>query len=243
MQLARNTNFLALLLCTLGFLTNAEAIDREFLESKKCSNMFSYFEKKYHLPSDLLHSISLQETRKNHSTHNIGIVWPWTINVEGEGFYFKNKKDALIFAKTNLKKGKESIDVGCMQVNLKYHPKAFRSLEEALSPRHNIEYAAQLLSEYYTRYGSWSKAIGYYHSYTTNKADLYRTKVIKIGSQMASYKRDLLQYSRPTRKKQLDPNGFYFNHFIKKDHFNYSKPLFFKPNKRYNQNRALSYKK
>ena len=65
----------------------------------------------------------------------MGVVWPWTINVEGKGFHFKTKRDAIRFVKDQMTAGKESIDVGCMQINLKYHPDAFTSLDQAFSPR------------------------------------------------------------------------------------------------------------
>ena len=50
----------SLMLCSIP----AFAADREITESQKCSRMFSYFENRYNLPKDILHSISLQETRK-----------------------------------------------------------------------------------------------------------------------------------------------------------------------------------
>lgn len=171
------------------------AVDREILESKKCSSMFSYFEHRYRLPKDILHSISLQETRKPHSRHKIGVVWPWTINVEGKGFHFKTKKDAIRFVKDQLEAGKESIDVGCMQINLKYHPDAFASLDQAFSPKSNIAYAAHLLREHYSRLGNWNKAVGHYHSSTHERASNYQASVNKINNKMVAYKQDLNRYT------------------------------------------------
>ena len=171
------------------------AVDREILESKKCSSMFSYFENRYNLPKDILHSISLQETRKPHSRHKIGVVWPWTINVEGKGFHFKTKRDAIRFVKDQMTAGKESIDVGCMQINLKYHPDAFTSLDQAFSPRRNIAYAAQLLREHYSRLGNWNKAVGHYHSSTYDRASTYQASVNKINNKMVTYKQDLNRYA------------------------------------------------
>jgi soluble lytic murein transglycosylase-like protein len=157
--------------------------------------MFSYFENRYNLPKDILHSISLQETRKPHSRHQIGVVWPWTINVEGKGFHFKTKKDAVRFAKDQLKKGKASIDVGCMQINLKYHPDAFASLDQAFSPRKNIAYAAQLLKSHYERVRNWDKAVGLYHSSTHDRASNYQASVSRINNKMVTYKHDLNRYT------------------------------------------------
>ena len=188
----------SLMLCSIP----AFAADREITESQKCSRMFSYFENRYNLPKDILHSISLQETRKPHSRHQIGVVWPWTINVEGKGFHFKTKKDAVRFVKDQLKKVKESIDVGCMQINLKYHPDAFASLDQAFSPRKNIAYAAQLLQSHYERLRNWDKAVGQYHSSTHDRASTYQASVNRINNKMITYKHDLNRYTHNRNYKE-----------------------------------------
>ncbi len=190
-QRTRILILISLTLCSMS----AFAADREIMESKKCSSMFSYFENRYNLPKDILHSISLQETRKPHSRHQIGVVWPWTINVEGKGFHFRTKKDAIRFVKNQLKEGKTSIDIGCMQINLKYHPDAFTSLDQAFSPRRNIAYAAQLLQSHYKRLRSWDKAVGQYHSSTHDRASNYQASVNRINNKMVTYKQDLNRYT------------------------------------------------
>jgi hypothetical protein len=190
-QRTRILILISLTLCSMS----AFAADREIMESKKCSSMFSYFENRYNLPKDILHSISLQETRKPHSRHQIGVVWPWTINVEGKGFHFRTKKDAIRFVKDQLKEGKTSIDIGCMQINLKYHPDAFTSLDQAFSPRRNIAYAAQLLQSHYKRLRSWDKAVGQYHSSTHDRASNYQASVNRINNKMVTYKQDLNRYT------------------------------------------------
>lgn len=184
-------------------------VDKEIQESHKCSSIFSYFEKKYKLPKDILHSISLQETKKPHSTHNIGFVWPWTVNVEGQGFHFSNKYEALRFTKAQLRSGKSSIDVGCMQINLKYHPDAFTSVEQAFSPYKNIAYAAFLLRKHYEKHGSWDKAIGTYHSATEHIASHYQANVSKISSQMMEYKTKLQKYAKKDNRYFLKKNHYY----------------------------------
>lgn len=180
--------------------------DPEMMESQKCSNIFSYFEKRYKIPKDILYSISLRETQKAHSKHGIGITWPWTVTVNpsGKGYHFKNKTEAIKFAKAQLASGKgRSIDVGCMQINLKYHPDAFTSLEQAFSPRRNIAYGAKFLKEKYEQYGDWQKAIGAYHSGSIDKASAYHTMVKQINDSMNLYKKklaDLSSYKYRTTK-------------------------------------------
>lgn len=170
------------------------SIDYELNESKKCSGMFAYFERKLQLPKDSLHAISLQETGRKHSKHEIRIVWPWTINVEGKGYHFRTKREAVRFAKAQLRAGKESIDIGCMQINLKHHPEAFNSLEQAFSPKINIAYGAMFLRQKYDQLGSWDKAIGHYHSAHNERAENYQKSVSKINNSMYAYKNKLKAY-------------------------------------------------
>src|SRR5690606_29172097 len=84
--------------------------------------------------------------------------------------------------------GKESIDVGCMQVNLKHHPKAFDSIEQAFNPKHNIGYAASFLREKYEQLGTWSQAIAHYHSATHHLGEKYKKNVVKIAQNIDHYK-------------------------------------------------------
>lgn len=176
------------------------ALDPEIRESKKCSNLFSYFEKKYNLPKNTLHSISLQETQKRHEDFAFNMVWPWTVNVQGKGFHFKTKDKALKFTEEQLKSGKQSIDVGCMQINLKYHPDAFNSLEQAFSPRRNVAYGAKFLRDKYEQYGNWDKAIGSYHSATASKSKQYSSRVKKLSNNMPSYMNLLRNYAYSSKQ-------------------------------------------
>ena len=191
----KKTQIIIFILTVLFSFTAPAHSDSEFQESRKCSNMFAYFEKRYNLPKNILYSISLQETQKAHSKHNIGLVWPWTINIEGKGYHFKNKSEAIKFVYTQMANGKTSIDVGCMQINLKYHPTAFGSIEQALSPRRNISYAAKLLKDNYNQTKNWDKAIGKYHSGLEDIASKYQAKVRKISNSMVDYKRNLDTYT------------------------------------------------
>ena len=77
-------------------------------------------------------------------------------------------------------KGVRSIDVGCMQVNLMYHPQAFASLQEAFDPVANARYAARFLLELKSETGSWDKATAWYHSATPEIGEPYQRKVMAV---------------------------------------------------------------
>ncbi|WP_341747975.1 lytic transglycosylase domain-containing protein [Candidatus Tisiphia endosymbiont of Dascillus cervinus] len=170
-------------------------IDVEIAESHKCSRMFPYFEKVHKIPPNTLHSIALKESGKKHTEYKIKVVWPWTVNVEGKGYYFNTKKEATSFVKKQIIQGKENIDVGCMQINLKHHLNAFNSLNQAFDPKKNVAYAAKFLKAKYDQLGSWHKAIAHYHSATHEFGSKYKQDVIKIANNMDLYKNSINMYS------------------------------------------------
>lgn len=181
--------YLAIILSHFFLLINtSHAIDKELAYSAKCVKALRFFETKYKIPKDTLYSISLAETGKIHSKKNIKISWPWTVNVEGQGYYFDSKKQAIDFVRSQLSLGKQSIDVGCMQINLKHHPEAFKSLEHAFDPRFNVAYGAQFLLEKYNQLGDWAKAIANYHSATPHLGQSYKNNVLKIAQNIDHYK-------------------------------------------------------
>ncbi len=204
MILSRFLIFISILAICLG--NSLAFVDKEINESRKCSAIFSYFEKRFNIPKDLLHSISLRESAKKHSNSNLVIVWPWTVNVGGQGYYFNNKRDAVKFTKNQLASGATNIDVGCMQINLKYHPNAFTSLEQAFSPRSNVAYGAKFLSEKYIQHGDWISAVGNYHSADPARGRKYRQRVGQIGSNMATYKKNLRKALYSSNKSTTSKN-------------------------------------
>ena len=77
-------------------------------------------------------------------------------------------------------RGVRNIDIGCMQVNLFYHPDAFDSLEAAFDPATNTAYAGDLLRRLQNTHRSWSRAIAFYHSATRKYALPYLRRVQRL---------------------------------------------------------------
>lgn len=115
------------------------------------------------LPVGLLSSIGVVESGHIDEDGKTR-AWTYTVDVDGNGYWFTNMADAIQFTQNAIAENDKSIDVGCFQVNLQAHPTAFSSLQEAFSPQANANYAAMYLSQLYNEYGNWSKAVGAYHS-------------------------------------------------------------------------------
>lgn len=130
------------------------------------------------LPPRLLGAISVTETgRIDPGTGHIR-PWPWTINAAGEGQFFETEAQAIEAVKALQARGVQSIDVGCLQINLMYHPDAFASLQDAFDPRANAAYAARFLNALYAAGKDWPAAIAAYHSETPELGDAYRVLVM-----------------------------------------------------------------
>lgn len=135
------------------------------------------------VPKDVMLAISLSETGKNIS----GQIspWPWTVNMEGAGVWFESQHAALDYTKKHFARGARSFDVGCFQINYKWHHKNFNSIEEMFDPLSNALYAARFLTELYLETGSWHRAAGFYHSRTPEYAERYAKRFERHRSNIA----------------------------------------------------------
>ena len=134
--------------------------------ARLCTQRFPVEEQKNSIPTHLLAAIATTESGRWHEGLGMNVPWPWTINVEGKGYFFSNKAEAIAQTQQFINQGRRSIDVGCMQVNLKHHPKAFADLNQAFDPELNVAYAAKFLHDNYADLGDWIKATAAYHSRT-----------------------------------------------------------------------------
>ncbi|MGF1477507.1 MAG: lytic transglycosylase domain-containing protein [Geminicoccaceae bacterium] len=132
------------------------------------------------LPRALLHAIAVTESGRWLKGTGDTVPWPWTIRVDGRSHYLDDRKAAVKKLETLHAAGHRSIDVGCMQINLRYHPEAFETLAQALDPHANIRYAASFLLELKAETRSWARSIGAYHSRTPKKSMAYRLRVQRL---------------------------------------------------------------
>lgn len=183
MQFPRLVPLLGMALALItGLATHAHA--EEFTptaqDSNQCLDYFPQYEQKFGIPANLLRAISINESGRWNTSVRRALPWPWTINSEGKGYYFKTKAEAIAKVRALQRSGVASIDVGCMQVNLYYHPDAFRDLNQAFDPKYNIAYAAYFLRQHYDNKRSWDQAVANYHSMDVNRNTPYLSKVRTI---------------------------------------------------------------
>lgn len=160
-----------------GFASNAAA---QIEVPEECLRALQTYERSYQIPQGLTTAVSLVETGRPMGPNGRRLPWPWTININGQGRFFDTKEQAVAETRKQLDQGQRSIDVGCMQVNLRYHPTAFRTLEEAFDPATNVAYGSKFLASLHTVQGSWEKAIERYHSSDDSRREDYRDKVMAL---------------------------------------------------------------
>ncbi len=144
------------------------------------------------IPLAVLQAISLTETGRRR--HGALRPWPWTVNMEGKGDWFGTREQALAHVEANFTRGARSFDVGCFQLNFRWHGDAFRSIEEMFDPLANARYAAAFLAELHAELGNWSAAAGAYHSRTPEYARRYRARFDTI---LAALEGDAFPGSEP----------------------------------------------
>jgi len=152
-----------------------------------CDGAIRAAEASLRLPRLLLSSIALVESGRPDPQTGRTQPWPWTINVAGKGYFFETKAQAIEATRQAQASGVQSIDVGCLQVNLMHHPSAFASLEQAFDPERNAAYAAGFLSRLFVQSGAWPAAAAAYHSLTPERAEPYRARVMAAWPLAARY--------------------------------------------------------
>jgi hypothetical protein len=149
-------------------------------QSALCRAAISAAEAEYEIPSRLLLGIGRVESGRRDPATGAFDPWPWVINAEGRGSFFPSREAAIAAVRALQESGVRSIDVGCMQINLRHHPNAFANLEEAFDPLANARYAARFLTSLRQRAGDWTVASGHYHSQTPEFAERYRARLAAV---------------------------------------------------------------
>lgn len=199
-----------------------------FIQNKNCLSLcevpIQHFENNHKLPKNMLRAIALVESGRTIAP-NVKVAWPWTINVDGQGYMFPSKNQAIQAVKEWMNKGKKSIDVGCMQINLKQHPDAFSNLDSAFDPHINVSYAVKFLKRLYSNSKDWLKTIGHYHSKTEKYSSVYQEKVLKTiqnisDINIADLYKNILNFNNTQNQKIIKilssqaSNKQYFPHIL-----------------------------
>jgi len=152
-------------------------------EDELCDTAAATVARNVGIPPDVLLALTRVETGRNHGGKFA--PWPWTVNMEGKGYWFDTRIEAVDFVTKSYATGARSFDVGCFQINHRWHGNAFTSFNQMFEPLHNATYAAKFLTSLYQEGGSWSWAAGAYHSRTEGLAVKYRIRFDRIFANLS----------------------------------------------------------
>ena len=145
-----------------------------------CRHYAAEAEKAHRIPRELMRAISLTESGRWDRKTRRHDPWPWTVTSGKRHWYLASKQAAIAQVEKLVREGVRNIDVGCMQINLHFHPKAFATLAMAFDPASNADYAARYLKGLRDKTKSWRLAVARYHSATPEFGSRYRAKVYKF---------------------------------------------------------------
>ncbi|WBU59733.1 hypothetical protein [Paracoccus albus] len=123
------------------------------------------------VPPDILAALTLTETGRNRK--GVTRPWPWSVNDAGTGSWFDDASSALSYAEAAVSGGKRNLDIGCFQLNYRWHGMHFGSLDEMFDPLSNARYAARFVGQLKLEMGDWRSAAGAFHSRTPAHAKRY----------------------------------------------------------------------
>lgn len=131
--------------------------------------------KLYQIPASVLYAVALTESGKTIQA-SVFRPWPWTLNVAGQPKRFKTFQAACAEILHQLRHGRQSIDIGLMQLNWRWHRQRLKHPCQALKPYTNLHHGAALLKTAYAVKHDWPDATGYYHSPGQNPRQQQRAK-------------------------------------------------------------------
>ncbi|WP_415914803.1 transglycosylase SLT domain-containing protein [Rhodopseudomonas palustris] len=132
------------------------------------------------VPLGVLYSVGLSETGRK------GVLNPYALNVDGKTVLAADLRGAVSRFTEAKRNGAKLVDLGCMQINHRYHADKFASVEAMFDPAKNVDYAARFLKELRAREGNWTMAVARYNAGPSNKIGQQRYVCGVIGSLVAS---------------------------------------------------------
>lgn len=132
----------------------------------------------YGVPPQIMLAITRVETGRREGGQLL--PWPWAVNQAGTPHWFDSPEEAEEFVQAAIDTGLSNIDIGCFQLNLRWHGEKFISVQDMFDPQLNANYAARFLAENHSQKGNWVDAVAAYHSQNPVYAEAYVEKVEEV---------------------------------------------------------------
>jgi hypothetical protein len=153
--------------------------------TKLQNTLWGQVARRHRIDPYILYAVALTESRKNDDQNKV-IPSPWAINNAGNAYIPGSQQEAKALLNQMLEQGKRNIDIGMMQVNLRWHGHRVAKPEQLLIPSTNLEIGASVLSDAIQSVpGNLARGIGRYYSWKNESAAIqYGQKVIALANQI-----------------------------------------------------------
>ena len=145
-----------------------------------CEHEMARAARTHGVPLGVLYAVGLSETGRK------GVLHPYALNIDGSSVMAADLREAVVRFREARRKGAKLVDLGCMQINHRYHGDKFADVEAMFDPVRNVDYAARFLKELRAREGSWTMAVARYNAGAHNTIAQKRYICSVIGSLVAS---------------------------------------------------------
>jgi hypothetical protein len=146
-------------------------------DSALCDHAARHAAEVIDVPPELLRAIMLAET--GHVRDGKWQGWPWAVNVGGRGILHADAQAARRAIDAVPPGATENVDIGCFQLNRRWHGHHFPDTGTMLDPVANALHAARFLAALRDELGSWTAAAGAYHSRDPLRATAYAARVAR----------------------------------------------------------------
>jgi soluble lytic murein transglycosylase-like protein len=168
-------NFIIFLVCFYPAILNSEPFNFN-------DTPWNSVGQEYGIDPHLLYSIALIESMSLWSDGKVR-PWRWALNVDGKPYYPKTREEALNIILKNISSA-SNIDVGAMQVSIRYHKDKIQCPLDLLDIENNIRVGAQILRIAMDSTDDPIIGIGRYHSWSNSKAKEYGRKVFLLADML-----------------------------------------------------------
>jgi hypothetical protein len=157
---------MALFLLTAGFFAataqSTSSAPARHQTGSECEAHIAATAAKTEVPVGVLYAVGLTESGQASN------MSPLALNIGGKSVLAKDNAEAVMLIEQAVKSGDTMVDIGCMQINYRYHAENFGSIEEMLDPQRNVKYGAEFLMKLQFQHGNWTKAVAHYHASARN---------------------------------------------------------------------------
>lgn len=129
----------------------------------------------------ILYAVALAESASYRGL-NMTSPWPYAIRNGSNATYAKSRIEAEQVLNKALQEGeKYQLDIGLMQINLRWHEHRVNSPDELLDPITNLDIGSRILAEaIQSSPNDLELGIGRYHSWNEERARWYGQRVLSI---------------------------------------------------------------